>query len=208
MARGAIGFGEMTAEHLSRRPGHPYVAAPPDHPLFLLLADIAAENDIPIDLHMEALPRDLARPDTLSATNPDTLNANIARLERLLVHNPKARIVWAHAGWDNTGERTPVIMRRLLQAHPNLYMSLKLAGGALKATRPMKRGQTLKSSWQELFRLFPGRFMIGTDLKYRGGVKTRGGGPKVYRRLLNALPAPIAEMIANGNARRIFKLAP
>ena len=40
---GAIGFGEMTAEHVSRRLGHPYVSAPPDHPLYLGLADIAAE---------------------------------------------------------------------------------------------------------------------------------------------------------------------
>ena len=51
---GAVGFGELTAEHLSFRHDHPYESAPPDHPLFLRLADIAARNRMPIDLHMES----------------------------------------------------------------------------------------------------------------------------------------------------------
>jgi hypothetical protein len=51
---GAVGFGEMAAEHLSFFSEHPYESAPPDHPLFLLLADIAARLGVPIDLHMEA----------------------------------------------------------------------------------------------------------------------------------------------------------
>ncbi len=29
---------------------------PPDHPLFLVLAEVAAKYGIPIDLHMEAVP--------------------------------------------------------------------------------------------------------------------------------------------------------
>ena len=53
---GAAGFGEMAAEHFSG--GTPYQFAPPDHPLFLLLADIAARHDVPIDQHMNAVPRD------------------------------------------------------------------------------------------------------------------------------------------------------
>ncbi len=48
LGEGVAGFGEMTAEHFGG--GLPYQYAPADHPLFLLLADIAAEHDVPIDL--------------------------------------------------------------------------------------------------------------------------------------------------------------
>ena len=63
---GAIGFGEMTTEHLCLGPRHNHQEAPPDHPLFLLLADIAASHDIPIDIHMEAVPKKMKVPEHLS----------------------------------------------------------------------------------------------------------------------------------------------
>jgi hypothetical protein len=48
---GAAGFGELTAEHFSSgRGNHPYESTRPDHPLFLALADIAAQHGMPIDL--------------------------------------------------------------------------------------------------------------------------------------------------------------
>jgi len=59
IADGIVGFGEMTAEHFSMRSDHPYTTAPPDHPLFLRLADLAAKYNVPIDLHMEAIPYDM-----------------------------------------------------------------------------------------------------------------------------------------------------
>ncbi len=64
LSKGAVGFGEMAVELLSAdAEKNPYITAPPDHPLFLLLADIAAENDVPIDIHMEALPVDMPLAD-------------------------------------------------------------------------------------------------------------------------------------------------
>ena len=99
-----------------------FESTPPDHPLFLVLADIAADNDMPIDLHMEAVPQDMPTPPrfALRGPNPSNLKENISALERLLDHNPRPRIIWAHAGWDNTGERTVRLMRSLLAKHPNL----------------------------------------------------------------------------------------
>jgi hypothetical protein len=125
---GAAGFGEIAAEHFSSgRGNHPYEYAPPDHPLLLALADIAAQHGMPIDLHMEAVPRDMPFPRRPSGgRNPESLQENISGLERLLAHNGNAHIVWAHAGWDLTGERTVPLMRSLLEKHPNLYMSVKL----------------------------------------------------------------------------------
>jgi hypothetical protein len=45
LRQGAVGFGEMTAEHLAG--GTPYQYAPADHPLFLLLADVALSTVFP-----------------------------------------------------------------------------------------------------------------------------------------------------------------
>ena len=60
LREGVIGFGEMTAEHFDGFT--PYQSAPPDHPLYLLLSDLAAEHGVPIDLHMEAVPQDMPLP--------------------------------------------------------------------------------------------------------------------------------------------------
>jgi hypothetical protein len=98
---GAAAFGELAAEHFSFRIGNqPYESVPPDHPLFLALADIAAQYNMPIELHMEAAPRDMPFPDANIAgpPNPASIAANIAAFERLLDHNPRARIVWTRAG--------------------------------------------------------------------------------------------------------------
>ena len=94
LREGVIGFGEMAAEHFDG--ATPYEYAPPDHPLYLLLADIAAEHGVPFDLHMEAVPEDMPLPAGLkSPPNPPRLHANIAAFERLLTHNPRAKIIWA-----------------------------------------------------------------------------------------------------------------
>jgi predicted TIM-barrel fold metal-dependent hydrolase len=124
----AAGFGELTAEHFSSgRGNHPYESTRPDHPLFLALADIAAQHGMPIDLHMEAVPQDMPFPRRSGrGQNPETVRENISGLERLLEHNRNARIIWAHAGWDLTGERTVPLMRSLLDKHPNLYLSIKV----------------------------------------------------------------------------------
>jgi hypothetical protein len=55
ITNGALGFGEMGSLHISLTPQHKYSYAPADHPLMLRLADVAAERDVPIDLHMDAV---------------------------------------------------------------------------------------------------------------------------------------------------------
>ena len=92
--KGVVGFGEMTAEHFSMTREHPYVSAPPDHPLFLRLADLAAKYDLPIDIHMEAITEEIAMPTRFeSPPNPQSLKPNIDAFSRLLAHNRKARII-------------------------------------------------------------------------------------------------------------------
>lgn len=206
-SQGIVGFGEMTAEHFSLGITHPYEAAPPDHPLFLLLADIAMKHDLPIDLHMEAV-EELAplNPRYRSPPNPERLTPNIAALERLLAHNRKARIVWSHVGWDNTGQRTAALTRRLLAAHPNLYVSVKMGPDSLSANRPLRRGEGLDPEWKALIVEFPDRFLIGTDQFFvtPRSSKKFPPHPGTGRALLDALPPEIARKIGLENPLRVF----
>lgn len=205
VAEGAVGFGEMAAEHFPS--STPYETAPPDHPLFLLLADIAAQHDVPISIHMEAVPQDMDLPVPLkSPPNPPRLHANIAAFERLLAHNPHAKIVWAHLGWDTTGYRTPELTRRLLEAHPNLFMEIKLDPLDSEKNSPLSNGAlgTIKPEWLKLFTDFQGRFVIGTDQHY-----PQSSGPQRWQaavRLFNQLPAAVRQKIGTENAVRIYNL--
>lgn len=202
---GAAGYGEFATEHFSFGVGnHPYESARPDHPLLLLLADIAAENNMPIDIHMEAVTQDMPMPPRFSGLgpNPRNLKENISAFERLLAHNRKAHIVWAHAGWDNTGERTVPLMHRLLSDHPNLYMSIKLDDRAPKLTSPFDMENHLKPGWLALLSEFPDRFLIGSDQFYDSGPEHVA----LVRQFVDALPPDIARQVANENARRIYRL--
>lgn len=211
LSKGAVGFGEMSAEHLCLGSKHNHHSAPPDHPLFLLLADIAASHDVPIDIHMEAVPERMPLPERLSSPpNPKVLAANLAAFERLLAHNRKAKIIWAHAGWDNTGYRTAKLTAEMLRKHANLYMSFKVCPrDSLFENRPIERGRGLKTEWLTVIREFPNRFVIGSDQFYLSP-KMRGQiGPRSVEptgRFFSLLPPGLARKVGYENARRIFNL--
>jgi hypothetical protein len=201
---GAVAFGELAAEHLSSGRGrHPYESTRPDHPLLLVLADIAARHAMPIDLHMEAVPRDMDIPERMKRSpNPERLKENISGLERLLAHNRNARIIWAHAGWDLTGERTATLMRSLLAKHPNLYMSIKVDPRSPGRTSPFTPDGTLRPVWAALLGEFPDRFMIGSDQFFDEGSERLA----LARKLIDLLPPDIARRVASENAQRIYRL--
>jgi len=201
---GAVGFGEMAAEHF---PGAtPYESAPPDHPLFLLLADVAAEHGVPIVLHMEAVAEPIPPPGGLrSPPLPPLLTPNIDALERLLLHDRRARIVWAHAGADPTGHRTPALCRRLLAGHANLYMEVKVDPAKPGKNSPLPNGvrSRIDPEWLKLFQEFPDRFVIGTDQHYPEPAST----PQRWEAaalLLNQLPADLQRMMGSENAARLY----
>lgn len=216
---GAIGFGEMLALHLCLSHTHSYVGIAPDHPLYLLLADIAAENQVPIDLHMEAVVEERPMPENLlnaCSQNPPVLMATIPAFERLLAHNREATIVWQHIGWDNAGAMTVDLLGRLLDDHPNLYLALKVeersrqvGGGNLPMPNRMvdHRGQ-VKDEWLDLFVDYPDRFVIGAD-EFVGvsGRATHGVPSFTYTwHLLSQLSPELAQQIGHDNAARIYGL--
>jgi predicted TIM-barrel fold metal-dependent hydrolase len=197
---GVSGFGEMTAEHFVG--ATPYQYAPPDHPLYLLLADIAGERGVPIDIHMEAVPKAMALPAPLkSPPNAAELHENIAAFERLLAHNRRAKIIWAHLGTDNTGFRTPDESRRLLTAHANLYLEIKYDPLGIGRNPVMVNG-TVTPEWLKVFQEFPDRFIVGSDQHYpEEGQPARW--PSVVT-VLNQLSPTVRQKIAADNARHVF----
>jgi predicted TIM-barrel fold metal-dependent hydrolase len=208
---GAIGFGEMSALHFSFFGQHPFEETSPDHPLFLALADVAARNDVPIDLHTEIVPLDMPTPPkllALSKNNPPRIKSNLAAFERLLAHNPKARIILDHSA-DATGGRKAKVVRELLERHANLYMSLNvLPGYPLLENLPLKGSGGIDADWLQLVKDFPDRFMVGSDQFYSppcANCKTFNSVTPTMR-WIELLPDDVAGKVAYENPRRIFKL--
>lgn len=216
IATGAKGFGEITAHHLSLAPGHAYAAVSPDHPLLRLLADIAARHDVPIDLHLDPVPSDVATPAHLGAAqNPPVLKANIEGFERLLAHNRQTKIVWAHAGSDPLGYFTPKLVRELLGRHPNLALSIRPTSPRPGAM--VHPTGNVNEEWVAVLRDFPDRFVLGSDTMVVGTHYTGPQTPRLFasrgegqrrgiRRLLSVLPPDLARRIGYENAERLYKL--
>ena len=218
LADGAAGFGEMSPHHLSAMPGHPYESVPADHPLFLLLADIAAENNAVIDLHFDLVARDTVLPPRFSASlNPGTLRANLEGFERLLAHNRGARVVWAHAGSDRIGHWTPQLSRTLLARHPNLYMSIRLGLAKMAVPNAMLLPDAgLDPEWRAVLEEYSDRFVVGGDQFFVTGLQGSGPGIEFSRlapaqrqlqaALLALLPPETARRIGYENALRLYRI--
>lgn len=217
---GAVGFGEMASLHISAAPGHPYEFVPADHPLFRVLADVAAKRDVPIDLHMDAVEGEMPTPSRFAGPpNPPKLADTMGGLVRLLAYNPKAKIVWAHGGSDPLGAMTPAAIGRLMDAHPNLFVSLRIVGAQAPMMNKALTGDGLDPDWKELLTRHADRFMIGTD-SFMVFASVRGGGPGVSFaerntpklqatvHFLSLLPPDVAAKIGRENAMRIYKLPP
>jgi hypothetical protein len=215
LASGAKGFGEMAGLHLSMEEGHPFEQTLPDYPLFLVLAEVAGRRKATIDLHMDAIevekeiPSSLAR---LRALNPGALKANIPALEKLLAHDRKARVVWQHAGSDPLEGMTPRLLRRLLTAHPNLYVALRPEKVELGPVPVLKNGFLDKdgkvlADWLALFTDFSDRFMIGSDLFVPESVDAPAWKPMMESlTLLAKLPPELARKLGHDNAVKIYNL--
>ena len=207
---GAVGFGEFAAEHRPSESTPSFQSVPPDHPLLLILSDIAAQHGMSITLHLEAVPETMPVPQSWQVKGlvaPAELRANIDAFERLVAHNEGAKIVWAHGGWDNTGYRTPELCRRLLAAHRNLYMELKIDPKRPGLNSPLTGGAsgTVKPEWLQVFRDFPDRFVMGSDQHYPmpdDAVQRWQGVVQLF----NALPPDLQRKFGTENVYRIYRV--
>jgi len=202
---GAVGFGEIASLHISAAPGHPYQFVPADHPLLHVLADVAARREVPIDLHMDAVAGEMPTPSRFAGrANPATLPDTLGGLARLLAYNPQARIVWAHGGSDPLGGMTTSAIGRLMDAHANLFVSLRILGAPVHTQVPILLVDAdeklfvslrivgapvpmlnkvltedgLDPDWQKLLIRHADRFVIGTD-SFMVSPAVRSSGPVV-----------------------------
>ncbi len=192
---------------------HPYETVSPDHPLFLRLADLAAKYDLPVDLHMEAIPEEMPMPPRFpSPPHPRVLKPNISAFGRLLAHNREAKITWVHLGSCNTGKRTIALTRKLLAENPNLYMSIRIAAGmqerkVARPTFPLDKDGRLTREWLLLLQEFPERFLTGSDeiIKPANNPPSAGSIRSTVS-MLEQLPPALKSQIGYENAIRLYKL--
>lgn len=225
---GAAGFGEIAVLHLSLVPKHAFEETSVEHPLLYALVEIAGARKAVIDLHMDPVPAaDTApTPSHLKVPpNPPRLRGNIAGFERLLAHHRDARIVWAHGGSDMTGNMTPALIGRLMDAHPNLYMSLRpvppnLARAnafGLQIRNLVLTDSGLDPAWLALLQKHPDRFVMGGDAFFLSDtvgtdnpLTTLGRGNEgrlaSARILMTRLPPALAKAIGQDNAARLYGL--
>lgn len=217
LREGAVGFGEMISYHLSMAEHHSFQYAPPDHPLFKSLADLAADNNVALDIHMEAIVHRRPMPKNLrqaSTKNPDTLEPTIPGFEQLLKHNRQAKIVWQHIGWDNTGDMTPELVSNLLSAHSNLYLSFRVeerlqqvGNGPPMPNRLVDQQGRLKPEWLAIIHKFSERITIGSD-EFFFPVETARPNQSFVKSWswLDQLDPALARKIGSENPRRIYGL--
>lgn len=226
---GAVGFGEISVLHLSNGPGHSFDQVSADHPLLIALAEVAGERGAAIDLHMDAVSGDGAKrlpAMPKSSTNPASVQGNIPSFERLLAVHRKAKFVWAHGGSDFIGDMTPELVGRLMDNHPNLFISLRVVPAAINENNNrgfrffnlvLKDGN-IEQGWQMLFDRHVDRFVLGSDSFFFPSSLPQNAPARLFGRanpvrlraanfLLTRLSAPAARAIGIDNAMQIYRLS-
>ncbi|OGL63302.1 MAG: hypothetical protein A3J27_07575 [Candidatus Tectomicrobia bacterium RIFCSPLOWO2_12_FULL_69_37] len=135
------------------------------------LARIALERDIVLHVHSGAAP-----------------------ILAILAHEPKVRILWAHAGMSEP----PGAVREVMDKHPGLLTELSFRAGDIAP------GGKIDPEWRALLLRHPDRFVVGTDTYTTDRWASYGELVGQHRAWLGQLPREAAEKIAYRNAVRLF----
>ncbi len=117
-----------------------------------------------------------------------------AAVEELFALNPKAKILWAHAGMTSG----PEAIGRLLDRYPTTLWA------ELAIRTDMAPGGKLDPSWRALLLRHPDRIMVGTDTWVTSRWAELPGHLADTRRWLQQLPPEVAEKIGSKNAEGLF----
>lgn len=113
-------------------------------------------------------------------------------IERLFRHDPQARILWAHAGFE-----PPEKVGAMLRRYPKLWCELAFR-------EDHAPGGELDPRWRALFLEFPERFMVGTDTYIADRWPYVVEHARLARQWLSQLPRDVAERIAYRNGEALF----
>lgn len=106
--------------------------------------------------------------------------------------NPKARIIWAHAGMSTP----PQVIGEFMARYPTLWADLSY--------RNLGAGDGIDPQWKALLLRFPDRFLYGSDTWMPFRWPQVPALAKEARHWLGQLPADVAEQIAFRNAEKLF----
>lgn len=109
-------------------------------------------------------------------------------VERLLAQDPRAKVLWAHAGFEEPEDIAPVLAR-----HDRLWADLAFRSD-------VSFGGELSDEWIELFTRFPDRIMLGTDTYTPERMYFLPNHAVESRMWLANLPPDLAERVAWRNA--------
>jgi hypothetical protein len=113
-------------------------------------------------------------------------------VERIFRQWPQARILWAHAGFEQ-----PEVVEQVLRKHRNLWADL-----AFRTDHGS--GGKVDDAWRGVFLRNPDRFMVGTDTYTPERWHYVPGHADWSRAWLATLPREVAERIAWKNGEELF----
>jgi hypothetical protein len=116
-------------------------------------------------------------------------------VERLFRQDPQARILWAHAGFEDAG-----VVREMMRRHRQLWADLSFRSHVADGGRVVE-------AWRALFLEFPDRFMVGTDTYTPERWDAVGAHAAWARQWLADLPPAVAERIAWRNGEEVLAAA-
>ncbi len=123
------------------------------------------------------------------------LHGDRGAVEKLFVIWPQARVLWAHAGFDD-----PENVTALLNRHTNLWVDLSHRSD-------ISTWAGLAANWEQAFMEHPERYLVGSDTYSLERWKKLGFFALNTRDWLSVLPEEVAHKIAYQNAQALFRNA-
>jgi hypothetical protein len=226
------GFGEVALRHVSLGGEGADVTIPGDHPWMFIMSDIAAKYDVPIDVHMDVETGDegIAGLENLLDYNKNTKivwshtawsrnnykSGSVESMRQLLERHPnlyssikiqtETEFMDGSLGMTqpSSGSGTKQQSQKGTGSGTKQQPS---AGTGSDTTQQPSQGtsMTINSEWLALFKDYPNRFMIGSDIK-PGERDDEFKYVKAHRKFLEQLPSEILKAFERDNAKEIFKI--
>lgn len=160
-----------------------------NHPALDPVYDLAAQKNLPVNLHNNATSRNrLDRP------------IYVHEVQDALTRHPKTVIIWAHAGLSRMLDLDQIaytgLLREMLAKHDNLYIDLSWIIFETYV-QTSKQEARIRSEWLTLISDFSDRFMIGSD--NIGHFATYNQNIVKYYSLLDSLSPDTARKVALTN---------